>query len=148
MKPPHFKGLGYQGIHIGGVHRNFITVKRILDRMAEIEGQWREFIKEFDYPMEGGYYIFQKDPATGLSSDVREQRHTLRPNLYHQAHFKMMHGLHQAFFRFDAGPCVPPRMWELNDTPSWLNFHLKRDHQSASATISRFCNPGQDRTED
>jgi methylenetetrahydrofolate reductase (NADPH) len=27
------------------------------------------------------------------------------------------------------GPCVPPRLWELNDTPSWLNFHLRRDHQ-------------------
>jgi methylenetetrahydrofolate reductase (NADPH) len=24
--------------------------------------------------------------------------------------------------------CVPPRMWELNQSSSWLNFHLKRDH--------------------
>jgi methylenetetrahydrofolate reductase (NADPH) len=24
---------------------------------------------------------------------------------------------------------VPPRMWELNDTSSWINFHLGRDHQ-------------------
>lgn len=224
------KGLGYRGIHIGGVHRNFVTVKRILDRMAEIEGSWREFVREFDYPMEGGYYVFEKDPVTGLSSDVLASRQTLRPNFYHRMHFNLMHGLHQAFFRFDApgagayagicrsidknssavhafkvmeglfkkpllscrgcgdcgiqhagflcpesqcpkhtrngpcggsrdgrcevhpdkfclwylafvrlstmnqtedlaGACVPPRLWELNDTPSWLNFHLRRDHQ-------------------
>jgi methylenetetrahydrofolate reductase (NADPH) len=24
---------------------------------------------------------------------------------------------------------VPPRMWELNNTSSWINFHLGRDHQ-------------------
>jgi len=24
---------------------------------------------------------------------------------------------------------VPPRMWELNKTSSWANFHLNRDHQ-------------------
>jgi methylenetetrahydrofolate reductase (NADPH) len=30
-------------------------------------------------------------------------------------------------------------MWELDKTASWLNFHLKRDHQSASNLIARFC---------
>jgi methylenetetrahydrofolate reductase (NADPH) len=24
---------------------------------------------------------------------------------------------------------VPPRLWELKDTSSWINFHLDRDHQ-------------------
>jgi methylenetetrahydrofolate reductase (NADPH) len=37
--------------------------------------------------------------------------------------------------------CVPPRMWELNETSSWINFHLKRDHQSASEVTGRFCLP-------
>lgn len=32
--------------------------------------------------------------------------------------------------------CVPPRMWELNGTPSWLNFHLRRDHQSLPCAIA------------
>jgi methylenetetrahydrofolate reductase (NADPH) len=35
--------------------------------------------------------------------------------------------------------CVPPRMWELNQTSSWLNFHLQRDHQGASNEIARRC---------
>jgi methylenetetrahydrofolate reductase (NADPH) len=38
-----------------------------------------------------------------------------------------------------ASECVPPRMWELNRSSSWLNFYLGRDHQSASLEITHFC---------
>jgi methylenetetrahydrofolate reductase (NADPH) len=30
-------------------------------------------------------------------------------------------------------------MWELNNTSSWLNFHLRRDHQSNGSEIAGFC---------
>ena len=54
---------------------------------------------------------------------------------------------HRAYLRWAAAGepekmaegCVPPRMWELDRTPSWLNFHLRRDHQSASIELARFC---------
>jgi methylenetetrahydrofolate reductase (NADPH) len=35
--------------------------------------------------------------------------------------------------------CIPPRLWELDGTSSWLNFHLRRDHQSASGEILQAC---------
>jgi methylenetetrahydrofolate reductase (NADPH) len=35
--------------------------------------------------------------------------------------------------------CIPPRLWELDGTSSWLNFHLKRDHQSASGAVLEIC---------
>jgi methylenetetrahydrofolate reductase (NADPH) len=35
--------------------------------------------------------------------------------------------------------CVPPRMWELNATSSWLNFHLQRDHQGVAAEVVSVC---------
>jgi methylenetetrahydrofolate reductase (NADPH) len=38
-----------------------------------------------------------------------------------------------------AAGCVPPRMWELDQTSSWLNFHLQRDHQGASAEVVAAC---------
>jgi len=38
-----------------------------------------------------------------------------------------------------AAGCVPPRMWELNATSSWLNFHLQRDHQGAAAEVVSAC---------
>jgi methylenetetrahydrofolate reductase (NADPH) len=30
-------------------------------------------------------------------------------------------------------------MWELNQTSSWLNFHLRRDHQSVSTGLEKYC---------
>jgi methylenetetrahydrofolate reductase (NADPH) len=35
--------------------------------------------------------------------------------------------------------CIPPRMWELNHTSSWLNFHLMRDHYSKSSDLAEAC---------
>jgi hypothetical protein len=35
--------------------------------------------------------------------------------------------------------CIPPRLWELDGTSSWMNFHLQRDHQSASGDILQAC---------
>ena len=30
-----------------------------------------------------------------------------------------------------AAECVPPRMCALDRSASWINFHLRRDHQGA-----------------
>jgi len=38
-----------------------------------------------------------------------------------------------------AAGCVPPRMWELDVTSSWLNFHLQRDHQGIAAEVVSVC---------
>jgi methylenetetrahydrofolate reductase (NADPH) len=38
-----------------------------------------------------------------------------------------------------ASDCIPPRMWELERTASWLNFHLGRDHQGADNGLSAMC---------
>jgi methylenetetrahydrofolate reductase (NADPH) len=37
--------------------------------------------------------------------------------------------------------CVPPRMWELNGSSSWLNFFLGRDHQTLPCEIARLFEP-------
>jgi methylenetetrahydrofolate reductase (NADPH) len=42
--------------------------------------------------------------------------------------------------------CIPPRMWELNNTSSWINFYLRRDHQSAASEITAFCSAASCRT--
>jgi hypothetical protein len=39
------KGLGYKGIHIGGIHKRFDTVGRILDRFEAVSEQWRIFCR-------------------------------------------------------------------------------------------------------
>ena len=233
------KGLGYRGIHIGGIQRNFDTVGKILDRMDELQDDWKHFITDFDFPQPKGFYYFSKNPVSGLSDGtpnlVKQPPPPTRKNL-----FNLMQDAHNLLFSFDsplagllekfcgwadkspfgkfgvsvtedftkkifleckkcgdcgiihvaflcpesqcpkhirngacggshngkcevypdrrciwyrafnrlatAGTthemtkgCVPPRMWELNNTSSWINFFLKRDHQSAATEITRFC---------
>jgi len=233
------KGLGYRGIHIEGVHHNFETVARILDRLEEIQNRWQDFLADFDYPQPEGFYVFQPAADRNLSSSERTplQSEASNPD---RALFRFLKATHDLFFDLESSAqpfyasicrrldrtrfghrlmhltedpakrlllscikcgdcgiqhvgflcpetqcpkhirngacggsrngmcevypdrpcvwvraykrwattgetgkmlhgCVPPRMWELNNTSSWLNFHLKRDHQSASNEIARQC---------
>ena len=233
------KGLGYQGIHVGGVHKSFTTLEAILDRMEQIENRWREFLSDFDYPQKNGFYVFEENALEGSPSSIRPSPDS-RATLLEKTHFQALRMMHELFFRFesplapglraictrldatpdgrrlafliedplkkwllsckgcgDCGiqhlaflcpesqcpkhirngacggssngrcevypdrPCVwvrvynrlaavgrtqemartfvAPRNWELNQTSSWLNFHLRRDHQSTGCDIAERC---------
>ncbi|WP_054697457.1 hypothetical protein [Desulfosarcina cetonica] len=54
------RGLGYRGIHIGGIHRNFSMVAKILDRMEAIKDDWIQFLPQFNYPQPGGSMPFAR----------------------------------------------------------------------------------------
>ncbi len=230
------KGIGYRGIHIGGVHSSFAPAVRLLDRLAEIEGSWREFIKEFSESPDYGFYAFPEEENqenANLFGKIRA-----KPGLLDSAEYSILRILHSAGFRTDAPlsplirklcrnldrkktgrkliylaedlpkklllgcrrcgdcaiehlaflcpeskcpkhlrngacggsrngfcevhsdrPCVwyrawqrfsssketghmvdgliPPRMWELDGTSSWLNFHLGRDHKSLKTCMKQ-----------
>jgi methylenetetrahydrofolate reductase (NADPH) len=233
------KGLGYRGVHISGIHRNFETVAHILDRSVQIEHKWEEFLPEFDFPQENGFYVYKKDPRTGLSTDAPNGFDSMSSWL-ERIGYKWLKRTHNLLFAFNSslgpglrmaaaaldkrraghlamrvvedstktlllgcrrcgdcaiqhvaflcpesqcpkhirnGPCggsrngrcevrperncvwhraykrlaaagetrelafgcVPPRMWERNRTSSWLNFHLRRDHQSLGLDIVKAC---------
>jgi methylenetetrahydrofolate reductase (NADPH) len=232
------KGLGYRGIHIGGVHKQFEPVARILNRMQEIESNWREFLPDFDFSPESGFYAFgDSDEIAGTSFQYGQ--HPAEMPFWEVLHFHILDIAHHLFFNpnaalaplyqrlcrwCDTSPfanklldlaenvgkqimlgcrqcgdcaiqhvafqcpesgcpkhtrngacggsrngrcevypdrwclwyrsyhrwtsvrkteemarsCIPPRKWELDHTSSWLNFHLGRDHQTASADFDRF----------
>lgn len=233
------RGLGYRGIHIGGIHRDFSMVGMILDRMEKIGNAWQTFLPQFDFPQPGGFYAFREKPPVSLSTPVFGRQPAPVP-VVDRVLYPLMQHAHNFFFNFDSpmapvfrtacrtldsgvigrlfmhmaehpvkrlllgcqrcgdcaiqhvgflcpesgcpkhtrngacggsrhgmcevNPdrrcvwfrahnrlasrgkvaelcqgCVPPRMWELNNTSSWLNFHLRRDHQSNGGEISGFC---------
>jgi methylenetetrahydrofolate reductase (NADPH) len=224
------KGLGYKGIHIGGVHRSFRTVERILGRLDALSKDWMRFVGEFAPAPGRAYYAFQPVQPDGLSGD-RRCHAALPRHPASRCHYLLLKSAHDIFFRADAlpapllrkiagkidaqdsprallkwmehltkkilldcrdcgdcaiqhtgflcpesrcpkhmrnGACggsldgrcevhpericvwvraykrlradgdektmiegiIPPRKWELNETSSWLNFHLGRDHQA------------------
>jgi methylenetetrahydrofolate reductase (NADPH) len=231
------KGLGYRGIQIGGIHRSFKTVSRILDRIREIGDHWQDYVQEFICPRKNSFYAFPEgfeEGPPGFSSAANDLS-TAEKGLFlilqtsHRYFFdrqsplapylekisltldrhrsgriltswsewipkKLLLGCQEcgdcaiqhlaylcpeskcpkhirngacggsrdgkcevypdkpciwlrAYQRWSSinhidemvAGCVPPRMWELNHTSSWLNFHLKRDHQSASNRVVQFC---------
>jgi methylenetetrahydrofolate reductase (NADPH) len=241
------KGLGYKGIHIGGIHKRFDTVGRILDRFEAVSEQWRDFLPEFDYPQEGGFYVFE-DTGEKPDASPRFGQRPVRLGFLERVHYRLHKIAHDLFFNpdnrlapllektaaaldtpkrehalmtiFEDPPkkfllgclrcgdcgiqhvgflcpesgcpkhtrngacggsergrcevfpdrlciwqraynrlssdgradsiihdCVPPRMWELDQSSAWLNFYRKRDHQSASTEIANRCAAGRCRFE-
>ncbi len=222
------KGIGYKGIHLGGIHDSFDTVASVLDRMEEIEHNWQEYREEFQENDERCYYMY-KQPAQ--SKTVRPYKEKIKLKVGDNCHYLFLRTAHDWFFDKNAtlapvykkisnsldksktswalklffedpfkklmlscqscgdcgiqhvgflcpesgcpkhtrnGPCggsyrgycevnddklcvwvrafyrmkrygetdeltgefVPPRLWELKGTSSWINFHLDRDHQA------------------
>ncbi len=233
------KGLGYKGIHIGGIHKSFGAVGKMLDRLALIEKDWLEFLPDFDFPQPGGFYAFPRQQKTEKQAP-RFGESKVHTGLMEKGHFNLLRKVHSIFFNADSpiaplnrmvcrflanwgkGPllmhltedpvkklllhceccgdcaiqhvgflcpqsgcpkhtrngacggsqggycevhperlcvwyrayrrlasagtpeamregCIPPRMWELDRTSAWLNFHLGKDHQRASNELARFC---------
>ncbi len=233
------KGLGYRGIHIGGIHRSFDTVAQILDRMEKISDQWKSFWPEFQFAPAKSFYAFEKRSEPGRRRLAYGRQNAPLP-LFEKTVFTLLQKAHNCFFNFDApmaplyqkisgfadqnsagrlliemgedvvkktvldcrrcgdcaishvgffcpeskcpkhirngacggsrngycevypdrhcvwfrayrrwasvgkanemsAGCIPPRMWELQRTSSWLNFHLRRDHQSNGGDMARFC---------
>ncbi|NTW71906.1 MAG: methylenetetrahydrofolate reductase [Eubacteriaceae bacterium] len=68
------KGMGYDGVTIAGHGMSYEDLCFVLDKGEELAPNWLDFVKEFDYPMDNGFYYFEKDPATGLNTDVPVDR--------------------------------------------------------------------------
>ncbi|MCU0506533.1 MAG: methylenetetrahydrofolate reductase C-terminal domain-containing protein [Chloroflexi bacterium] len=79
------KGLGYRGIYIGGA-MSHEDVTRILDTAASYApDDWRAFAREVQYAIPREFHYFEKDRATGLSSEtvsrtyLRSKKRAARP---------------------------------------------------------------------
>jgi methylenetetrahydrofolate reductase (NADPH) len=73
------KGMGYAGAHIGGHGITYEMVEYIIDKGEALSRDWESLVPEFDYPQKDGFYLFEKDPQTGLNTDVLAERR-LKPS--------------------------------------------------------------------
>ncbi|HEX2964899.1 MAG TPA: methylenetetrahydrofolate reductase C-terminal domain-containing protein [Syntrophorhabdaceae bacterium] len=62
------RGIGYNGVHIGGPQIRYDEVEWVIKESEELAANWRSFIPEFDLPIPNGYYVYEKDQRTGLST--------------------------------------------------------------------------------
>jgi methylenetetrahydrofolate reductase (NADPH) len=225
------KGIGYNGIHIGGIHDSYETVAKVLDRMDEIEHNWEDYREEFQERDPKCFYLYE-DLQQPKSNRIYKEKIKLKVG--DNCHYLFLRTAHDWFFDKNAtlapvykkisdsldktktswalklfledpfkklmlscqscgdcgiqhvgflcpesgcpkhtrngacggsnlgycevhedrlcvwvrayyrmkkygetdeltGELVPPRLWDLKDTSSWVNFHLNRDHQADKA---------------
>lgn len=226
------KGIGYNGIHIGGIHDSFDTVGKVLDRMDEIEHNWQDYKEEFQERDAKCFYLYAgNDQSAASEKRIRPFKEKVKLKVGDNCHYLFLRTAHDWFFDKNAtlapvykkisgsldktktswalklfledpfkklmlscqscgdcgiqhvgflcpesgcpkhtrnGACggssygycevnedklcvwvrayyrmkrygqteeltgefVPPRLWELKGTSSWINFHLDRDHQA------------------
>jgi len=68
------KGLGFSGAHIGGHLITYGQVEAVIEKGEELSAAWETLIPEFQYPLPGGFYYFQKDPYGKLNQFLPESR--------------------------------------------------------------------------
>jgi methylenetetrahydrofolate reductase (NADPH) len=101
------RGLGYDGVYLGG-HMPAETFGEIVDRAQAFGADdWRELAHEIRFGREGEFYFFEKDPETGLSSDVvdasyLESKRRRRTDLRVPVKYRFSRRLHDAVFAGDA----------------------------------------------
>ncbi|MDD4868986.1 MAG: methylenetetrahydrofolate reductase C-terminal domain-containing protein [Kiritimatiellae bacterium] len=64
------KGMGFNGVHIGGHGVKYEQVLQVIEKGEELSSRWQEFIPEFDYAMPNGFYLYEKDEKTGLNKET------------------------------------------------------------------------------
>ncbi|OGQ98267.1 MAG: hypothetical protein A2505_10670 [Deltaproteobacteria bacterium RIFOXYD12_FULL_55_16] len=63
------KGLGYAGAHLGGPGLTYDNIDFLLSAAEAFAGNWRELIAEMDYWHRDGFYLYKKEPTTGLNTN-------------------------------------------------------------------------------
>lgn len=114
------KGIGYNGIHIGGVHKSFDTVAAILDRMEEIGDNWQEYREEFREEQNGRFYIYKRE-ANQVNGSGKQPE--IKVKFGENVHYLFLRTAHDLFFDKEAS--LAPMYRKLSSTldknnASWM----------------------------
>lgn len=97
------KGLGYRGAHIGG-KPNYHDIHRVFAKFEQIQSNWQDFLPEFSFGRENGFYLFDRDPATGLNLSGRTPKGAR--SLGSRLVFQFFQGFHKSVFN-ESKPWFP-----------------------------------------
>ncbi|HNW54794.1 MAG TPA: methylenetetrahydrofolate reductase C-terminal domain-containing protein, partial [Bacteroidales bacterium] len=95
------KGMGFDGVHVGGHNIRYEQVKYIIDKGEELSTDWMKLIPEFDYPQPNGFYFFEKDLNTGLNTSDPVNRANLPSHLPVGLNYRLLRFIHHLFFTPD-----------------------------------------------
>lgn len=91
------KGMGYKGVHIGGINVQYEQVEYIISKGEELSSNWQNYLPEFDYPQDKGFYFFEKDTKTGLNDENSINKSSDTQNKF-DLNYKVSRIFHKLFF--------------------------------------------------
>lgn len=137
------KGMGYHGAHIGGPNLIYEDLEWIIEKSREFFPNWEEWVREFSFPQKNGYYLFERDPKTGLNTDVFvRKRNKPRKALGHG----IMRFFHQLAFTAEA-PLYKSARWffkkidgtqfeaPVTELEYWIKFISSRCRRCGDCTL-------------
>ncbi len=68
------KGMGFAGVSLSGQQLPYEAVDYVVNKGDELTSRWRDYLPEFDYPQERGFYYFMPDKTAGLNAAVPAPR--------------------------------------------------------------------------
>jgi methylenetetrahydrofolate reductase (NADPH) len=136
------RGLGYAGAYIGG-HMPYETYDEILERADQISGeQWIEAARDLHFDRPGEFYLYGKDPQTGLSDgkprdEYLESKRRRRTDLKVPARYRVSRVMHNAVFAQDAPlfPLGTKVYTKLQDSPRSLQRAAHLVEQAAKVPM-------------
>jgi len=137
------KGIGYNGVHIGGPSLKYEDVEWVIDKSREFSSNWEECAREFSFPRRNGFYLFEKDPKTGLNTDSLIRKRTRPPKSFGYGIMRFFHDLAftpqaplyspaRRFFKKIDGTRIEGTMTELE---YWIKFFSSRCRRCGDCTL-------------
>ena len=138
------KGIGYDGVHIGGPNVSYEDVEEVIVRSKEISANWSEWVREFSFPQRDGFYVYVKDEKTGLNSDIpnltrshpsKSLGHAIMRFFHHHAFVpeSLLYKPSRWFFKKIKGSRLEPPLTELE---YWLKFVTSRCRRCGDCTLA------------
>lgn len=92
------KGLGYRGVHVGGIGLTPEVANILIDKAAEYESHWMEYAREMHYGEPNCFYLYTQDNATKLNSGARTPLAPARTDRAVQKSYGLSRFVHKMMF--------------------------------------------------
>jgi methylenetetrahydrofolate reductase (NADPH) len=137
------KGMGFNGVHIGGPSFSYEDVEWVIEKGKELSPNWEQWVHEFSFPQKNGFYLFEKDQKTGLNTDVFVHKGS-------KPHKALGHGIMRFFHHLAFTPEAPlykPARWFFKkidgtrlESPAteleyWIKFISSRCRRCGDCTL-------------
>ncbi|NTU89528.1 MAG: methylenetetrahydrofolate reductase [Actinobacteria bacterium] len=92
------KGLGYAGVHIGGMNLTADMVSHILELADGFEADWEKYAPELNFAQKNCFYYYKGDSSTGLNIHEESPRVDLRSDKAIRGNYRLSRTFHHLVF--------------------------------------------------